>query len=57
MFKKILVGFDGSKTAWEALRYGLALARDDGASVWALAVEEPHVEHRPDLLKPLVHAG
>ena len=39
MFKKILVAFDGSKTAWQALRLGIQLARQDiGAIVCALVV-------------------
>jgi nucleotide-binding universal stress UspA family protein len=41
MFKNILVAFDGSKTAWEALRHGIQLAREHDAHVWALSVEEP----------------
>jgi len=41
MFTKILVGFDGSKTAWDALRHGVQLARENGAMLCALAVEEP----------------
>lgn len=40
MYRKILVGLDGSDTARHALDHALALARQDGAEVYALAVEE-----------------
>uniref|UniRef100_A0A7C3A9R4 Universal stress protein n=2 Tax=Thermorudis TaxID=1649508 RepID=A0A7C3A9R4_9BACT len=43
LFRKILVGFDGSKGSWEALRRALALAAPFSAEVWALSVIEiPH---------------
>lgn len=41
MFRKILVGFDGSRAAWDALRRAIELARESGAGVCALSVEEP----------------
>ncbi|HEV8634433.1 MAG TPA: universal stress protein [Chloroflexota bacterium] len=41
MFGKILVGFDGSPSAWRALRRAIQLAREHGAELWALSVEEP----------------
>lgn len=41
MFRRILVGFDGSPSAWRALRRALWLAREQGAALHALAVEEP----------------
>lgn len=44
MFRKMLVGYDGSPGAERALTVALELARVHGAELWALAVEErlPH---------------
>lgn len=54
MFRKILVGFDGSEGSWKALRLALTLARQQpGAEVWALSVEE-RLPHAPELLDELL---
>src|SRR5215472_500622 len=41
MFKKILVGYDGSKPSREALRIAFELARQPSSAVIALAVVRP----------------
>ncbi|HZT07731.1 MAG TPA: universal stress protein [Chloroflexota bacterium] len=41
MFHRVLVGFDGSPSGWCALRHGIQVAKEDGADLWALSVEEP----------------
>lgn len=41
VFRRILVGFDGSTGGWRALRQGIVLAKEEGAELWALWVEEP----------------
>lgn len=46
MFRKILVGLDGSAAAWCALRRAITLAREHGGEVWVLSVEE-HLPHFP----------
>src|SRR5947208_5592362 len=40
MFRKILVGLEGSEASWCAFRRGLALSREFGGELWALSVEE-----------------
>lgn len=40
VFRKILVGLDGSELSWRALRRALAIARLHGSEVWAASVEE-----------------
>src|SRR3970282_2340717 len=41
MFRKILVGFDGSEGSWNALRAAFALSQGtSGAEIWAVCVEE-----------------
>jgi len=44
MFRKILLAYDGSEGANQALEAGVRLAQIHGAELWALAVEErlPH---------------
>lgn len=44
MFRKILVGLDGSQGSWRAFRAGLALAQEQRAALWVLSVEDrlPH---------------
>lgn len=44
MFHRIVIAFDGSPGARRALTVGLDLARELGAAVWVLSVEEylPH---------------
>ncbi|MCM8746217.1 universal stress protein [Thermomicrobium sp. CFH 73360] len=43
MYRKILVGFDGSDGAKAALRHAIELARRFGAELWSLSViETPH---------------
>ena len=43
MYRKILVGLDGSEPAWQAFRRALELARAYDGELWALSVEElPH---------------
>jgi nucleotide-binding universal stress UspA family protein len=41
VFRRILVAFDGSPSAWRALHLGTQLAGEHGADLWALSVEEP----------------
>lgn len=43
-YRKILVPFDGSQGSWKALRKALLLARERGAEITALSVEE-HLPH------------
>jgi nucleotide-binding universal stress UspA family protein len=40
MYRKLLVPLDGSEGAWKGLRRALLLARDRGAEVTVLSVEE-----------------
>jgi len=40
LYNKILVAFDGSAGSWHALRKAILLAREHGASLTALSVEE-----------------
>jgi nucleotide-binding universal stress UspA family protein len=40
LFRKVLVGFDGSKGSWEALRRAISLAKQCSAEVSALSVIE-----------------
>lgn len=50
MFRKIVVGFDGSEGSWKALRLALALAKlQSGSEVWALSVEE-RLPHMPEII-------
>jgi nucleotide-binding universal stress UspA family protein len=46
MFRKVLVGLDGSETSWHAFRAALALAAECGSELWTLSVEE-HLPHMP----------
>jgi nucleotide-binding universal stress UspA family protein len=50
VFRKIVVGFDGSEGSWKALRLALALAKlQSGSEVWALSVEE-RLPHMPEII-------
>lgn len=40
LFRKILVGLDGSELSWRALRRAVGIARVHGSEVWAVSVEE-----------------
>lgn len=40
MFRKILLGYDGSEGANRALAVGIGLAKTHGAELWAVAVQE-----------------
>jgi nucleotide-binding universal stress UspA family protein len=40
MFRKILVGLEGSEASWCAFRRALALCRDHGSELWTISVEE-----------------
>lgn len=40
LYNKILVAFDGSAGSWHALRKAILLAREQGAELTALSVEE-----------------
>ena len=40
MYRKILLAYDGSEGANQALEAGVQLAHIHGAELWALAVEE-----------------
>lgn len=40
MFRKILVGLEGSDASWRAFRHALDLAKQDRAELWSLCVEE-----------------
>lgn len=54
MFRRVLVAFDGSTSAWRALRRAIDLARDQGAELWMITVEQslPQYAARPGT-KPL----
>ena len=39
-FRKILVGLDGSKLSWRALRRAIAIAKTDRSELWVLSIEE-----------------
>jgi nucleotide-binding universal stress UspA family protein len=45
MFKKIVVGYDGSKSARAALERAAAMAKESGAELTALWVREPLPRH------------
>lgn len=49
MYKKILVGYDGSEGARTALRHAVSLARDLGSEVWALWVKGS-LPHYPEMV-------
>ena len=40
MFRKILVGLEGSEASWCAFRRALALSREHRGELWVLSVEE-----------------
>jgi nucleotide-binding universal stress UspA family protein len=40
MYRKILVGLDGSESSWCALRRAMKLASEQGGELWVLSVEE-----------------
>jgi nucleotide-binding universal stress UspA family protein len=44
MFRKLLVGLDGSETSWWAFRRALGLAAEQGGELWVVSVEE-HLPH------------
>ena len=44
VYKKILVPFDGSKGSWKAVRKAILIAKEQGAELWLLSVEE-HLPH------------
>ena len=53
MFRKILVGFDGSQGSWKALRAAIALAKlQPGSELWAVSVEE-HLPRMPEVIDEL----
>ncbi len=53
MFRKILVGLDGSDGSWKALRSALALSKLEGScEVWAVSVEE-HLPRMPEVIDEL----
>ena len=45
MFKKILVGYDGSKGGKAALNRAVVMAKQNGATITALWVREPLPRH------------
>jgi nucleotide-binding universal stress UspA family protein len=45
MFKKIVVGYDGSRSARAALERAVAMAKESGAELTALWVREPLPRH------------
>jgi nucleotide-binding universal stress UspA family protein len=49
VYKKILVGYDGSAGANTALRHAVSLARDLGSEVWALWVKGS-LPHYPEMV-------
>lgn len=53
MFRKILVGLDGSETSWCAFRRALALAHEHGSELWALSVED-HLPRFPATIDEVV---
>lgn len=48
MFRRILVGFDGSGGAWRALKMALALAKEHQADLQVLSVED-RLPHFPEM--------
>jgi len=46
VFRKILVGLDGSDTSWAAFHRALDIAQAHGAELWVLSVED-HLPHFP----------
>ena len=53
MFRKILVGLDGSEGSWKALRAALALSKlERDCEVWAVSVEE-HLPRMPEVIDEL----
>jgi CBS domain-containing protein len=40
MFRKVLVGLDGSEASWRAFRSALDLAAEHGGELWTLSVED-----------------
>jgi nucleotide-binding universal stress UspA family protein len=46
MFRKVLVGLDGSESSWHAFRRALTIAVEHGSELWALSVED-HLPHFP----------
>jgi len=53
MFRKVLVGFDGSEGSWNALRAAFTLARDtSGAEIVAVSVEE-RLPRMPEVIDEL----
>src|SRR3972149_5206461 len=54
MFRKILVGLDGSEGSWKALRTALALSKlEPNTEVCAVSVEE-HLPRMPEVIDELV---
>jgi len=50
MFKKVLVGLDGSEGSWRALCAAFELAKlRPGCEVWALSIEE-RLPHMPEVI-------
>ncbi len=53
MFRKIMVGLDGSEGSWHALKTALALSKlEADAEIWVVSVEE-HLPHMPELIDEL----
>ena len=53
MFRKILIGFDGSEESWKALRWGMTLCKlAPECELWALSVEE-RLPRMPEIIDEL----
>jgi len=53
VFRKILVGLDGSEGSWKALRAAIALSQiEPGCELWALSVEE-RLPRMPEVIDEL----
>ncbi len=53
MFRKILVGLDGSESSWHALRAAITISKlDRDSEIWGVSVEE-RLPHMPELIDEL----
>lgn len=57
MYKRIVVGIDGSELATKALRHALVLAKDSGAKLFVVTATEPSVLIAPGAEMMAVDTG